>query len=105
MAVSDDKKMTAFINSNGNAQGYNDSLGVKIYILPSFGSMKTLPCSGSLTASSSSKNGITPDWAGWNAQLFRNHLRQHSDDFTPMSVYYMLLREMWHCHGRGGYVK
>lgn len=61
MGVSDDKKITAFINSNRNAQGYNDSLAVKIDILPSFGSMKTLPRSGSFTASSSRKNGIMPD--------------------------------------------
>lgn len=67
MGISNDKKMTAFINSNRNVQGYNHSLAVKIYILPGYGSMKTLPSSGSLIASSSSKNGIIPDWAGWNA--------------------------------------
>lgn len=61
------KKMTAFITSNRNVQGYNDSLAVKIYILPGFGRMKTLSSSGSLIASSSSKNGIKADWAGWNA--------------------------------------
>lgn len=79
MGVSDDQKMTAFIHSNRNVQ-------VQIYILPGFGSMKTLPSSGSLMASSSSKNGIMPDWQDAMAltaepftQLFRNHLRQHND--------------------------